>query len=191
MDRLSGEAPVRIDWFDGMDVTLLRSTLTQEIDKHTRRVPLDLRGVQGAPPELVELLVEMRRYAVSKSKILSMNWILPPLRDAIDKRLHQPVGQVIAPSANPDSEQASDRAKELLNHVETPPEYDLSKAEKLDRKPLPRKPKALTASIIRYLIMLAGILTTVAIISVVFFFLTSEPPKILDRKTFESTIEGR
>ncbi|WP_149499448.1 hypothetical protein [Roseiconus lacunae] len=193
LDRLSGEEPVRIEWTDESDLPRLRTLLINEVDRHIHRIPLDLRGIDGAPPELVELLLEIRRYAVSKSKILSMSWILPPMRDAIERKLHRPAGSVVAPSADPDSEQASDLAKELLHGVEKSTEYDLSKAQKIQRRRAKRRSsakKGLASRLVRYLIMASGIIACVAVISVVYFFATSEPPKILDRKSFENNREA-
>ena len=70
LDQLSGEKLVKVEWPDDetVDVPQLRANLIREIDSHSHRVPLDLRAVKGAPPDLVELLVDMRRYARSKSK---------------------------------------------------------------------------------------------------------------------------
>ncbi|OYP33797.1 hypothetical protein [Rhodopirellula sp. MGV] len=190
LDRLSGTEPVCIEWGADADLEQLRSLLVREIDRRTHRVPLDLRKVPDAPPELVELLVEMRRYALERSKILSMSWVLPPLRDAIERRIHQPIGTTVAPSADPDSEQASDRAKELLNVVEKRSEYDLSKAEKIERSNRVYRKKGLASHVVRYLAMSGLIIAGVAIISASYYFLTSEPPRILDRKTFEEVSES-
>jgi hypothetical protein len=136
IDRLSGEKLIRIDWPEdaSVDLASLRRRLVREIDDHSHRIPLDLRGVKGAPPELVELLVDMRRYALSQSKILSTTWILPPLRQALEDGLHRPVGTRAKPSRDPDAEDASELARELLNGVERQQHYDLSKAQRIERR---------------------------------------------------------
>jgi hypothetical protein len=141
LDRLSGEKLIRIDWPDdgAVDAGELRRLLVREIDTHTHRIPLDLRGVKGAPEPLVEMLVDLRRYALSQNKILSTSWILPPLRDALDDRMHRPVGTRAKPSAAADTEAASELADELLRGVEEKTQYDLSKAERIERKCLRRK----------------------------------------------------
>ena len=177
----SGAQPIEVRWTEETDVSELRRQLIQAIDKHTDWVPLDLRSVHGAPPELVELLVDMRRYAISKSKKLSLTWILPPLRDAYEKRMHQPVGTSVAPSSDPDQEQASELAKDLLNGVEKKPEYDLSKAEKIERK---RKLKSKSKGDplpppVRYLLMSGFVILSVCAIGVVHYFFFTETNEII------------
>ncbi|WP_182867683.1 hypothetical protein [Stieleria mannarensis] len=139
LDKLSGEKVFRLHWpeDDSMDMELLRAEMVREINSHDHRIPLDLRGVKGAPAELVDLLVDMERYARSKSKILSMTWMLPPMRDAIDERL----GRRSRPKSENEPDAASKTARDLLNHAEKKNEYDLSKAQKLERKKPVKKSK--------------------------------------------------
>lgn len=136
LDRLSGEKLIRIDWpdDDSVDIGELRRRLVREIDEHTQRIPLDLREVKGAPEALVELLVDMRRYAASHSKILSTTWVLPPLRRALEDRWHRPIGSSVKPSADPEAEAAAKLADACLRGADKKTEYDLSNAERIERK---------------------------------------------------------
>ncbi len=88
VDEFFGESRVQIHWpcDDEVDVELLRLHLISEIDAHQQRVPLDLRGVNGAPDALVDLLLEMQRYAMSQSKVLSISASLPPMQEALSPR---------------------------------------------------------------------------------------------------------
>ncbi|MEM6470418.1 MAG: hypothetical protein AAF802_12750 [Planctomycetota bacterium] len=144
----SGEKAVRIEWpnDDVVDTGAIRKMLKKEIDSHERLIPLDLRGVRGAPDRLVEILVDMRCYAVSVNKSLSMPWILPELRIAIDERLSRPVGSSAQPSCKNVQENASERAEEILRDAgkkgDSP--YDMAHAKKIDRPEKKRVAKPLT-----------------------------------------------
>ncbi|MEO1617293.1 MAG: hypothetical protein AAFV88_15695 [Planctomycetota bacterium] len=186
----SGEKLIRIDWpsDEVVDAPAIRKQLVKEIDSHTHRIPLDLRGVRGAPPELVEILVDMRRYAMSQSKILSTTWILPPLRDAIQKRLHQPIGSTVKPSAKPENEAASDLAEKLLRNAkeQEKQEYDLKSAEKLNR---PKKIKKTLTKRQRYVRLAAAVLggtLVVLLVGSLIIFTQQDASIIVPEKGFES-----
>ena len=72
---------------------LLRLQLISEIDAHAQRIPLDLRGVRGAPEQLVDLLLEMQRYAMSQTKVLSISASLPPMQEALNPRRRRKAGR--------------------------------------------------------------------------------------------------
>ncbi|WP_147867248.1 hypothetical protein [Stieleria maiorica] len=183
LDRLSGEKVFRLHWpeDDSMDVELLRAEMVREINSHDHRIPLDLRSVKGAPAELVDLLVDMERYARSKSKILSMTWMLPPLRDAIDQRM----GRQSKSKSQRESDAASKTARDLLRHAEQKPGYDLSKAEKLDRKKRAKRPKRGTR---RYLSLVAIILVGAIVVAGVegWIIMQQDETLVVPEKGFES-----
>lgn len=144
LDRVSNEQLVWVDWPEkgSVDLEVIRATLVQEINSHRERIPLDLRGVKGAPPELVGLLVDMRRYAVSKSKTLSIARVLPPLRDALEARENRGKGRRVAPSADPNQEAASDKAKAALASSSAEKEFDPATVEVIKKhksKPATKK----------------------------------------------------
>ena len=58
LNQASGESIVAINWPRGglVNVDQLREQLVDEIDCHQYRVPIDLRGVHGAPDALIELV---------------------------------------------------------------------------------------------------------------------------------------
>lgn len=95
LDDVFGEERVEILWpsDDEVDVELLRLQLVSEIDAHAQRIPLDLRGVRGAPEQLVDLLLEMQRYAMSQTKVLSISASLPPMQEALNPRRRRKAGR--------------------------------------------------------------------------------------------------
>ncbi|MEM8913079.1 MAG: hypothetical protein AAGC97_15025 [Planctomycetota bacterium] len=87
LDILSGERIIKVTWprdGESVDVATMRTRLLREIDQRDHRVPFDFRDVKGEPSELVSLLVELRRYCMDHSKILSTAWMKPELRAALD-----------------------------------------------------------------------------------------------------------
>ena len=185
LDRLSGEKLVQVEWLhdDSVDVVGLREMLMKEIDAHSHRVPLDLRSVNGAPNELVELLFDMRRYAMSKSKILSTTYMLAPLREALDRRLSRPIGSRARPSADPENEMASDTAQELLRDVESKTEYDLSKAKKIKRKR--RRTHRQNERLLRLGVVVLAAATIIAAAEAIYLFQSGNDPIVIPRKGFE------
>lgn len=85
LDEISGESKVYLSCLRGetIDINAIRSLLRQEIDGHRQRIPLDLRGVHGAPPELVTLIHEAQRYAEFQEKVLSISSMLSPMQAAL------------------------------------------------------------------------------------------------------------
>ncbi|PAY19447.1 hypothetical protein CKO51_11335 [Rhodopirellula sp. SM50] len=182
LDKISGEKVVRLHWTDddSMDIEMLRADIVHEINSHEHRIPLDLRGVKGAPSELVDLLLDMDRYARSKTKILSLTWMLPPLREAFDRRL----GRQRKSNSNGETDAASKTACDLLKHAEEKKEYDLSKAEKLERKKRSQKSKAGKRN---YLTLVAFILVGAIVVGVIegFIIMQQEESLIIPEKGFE------
>jgi len=84
-EETPGIEPVRIVWpiTEEMYLEHLRSTLEEKIDSNAKRVPLDLRHVQGAPSGLVRLLFDMQQYAASKEKQLVVSHALADMRHAL------------------------------------------------------------------------------------------------------------
>ena len=189
LDILSGEKIVKVDWpkfGEPIDIGLLRVNLMHEIDAHDHRVPFDLRDVKGAPPELVNLLVELKRYCVARSKIMSTAWMQPPLRDAFAQAAQRPAIGSVAPSADPDSEQASHTADELLKAAEKEAGYDISKAKKVGRKVATRKAQKRRQRLIR--LGATSLVAGAAVIAVMAFvlFLQDEPPVPVPEKIYEN-----
>ena len=188
LDEISGEQMVKVIWPSDADVDTdaMRSQLIREIDAHRERIPLDLREVEGAPDELVELIHDMRRYALSKSKVLSTSRILPPLRKALEARARRPLGRSVAPSSSDKSGQTSDFVNDLLK--ESQKKYDLSTAEKIERKKKSKKPKA--PDRYRYwklggVVLLATLLVAAAEAYYV-LVVDNETPVIMPEKNYES-----
>ena len=129
LDQVSGEKKVAVVWPKDADVDVvrLRERLISEIDGHNHRIPLDLRGVHGAPPALVEILIDLQKYARSEGKLLSISYALPPMQDALNPRRRRKAGrpsEAIDEDGQPD---ASEVAKSLLVQDEVS-EYDIGKA---------------------------------------------------------------
>lgn len=175
LDKLSGERLVKLHWpEDGsIDIEMLRADLVREINTHEHRVPLDLRSVKGAPEDLVELLVDMERYARSKSKIMSMTWILPPLRDAIDVR----AGRRSAPSNN-EEHLASKKAREILNGNEKKAEYNVQSARKVERRKQPKKSKATNLKLLQLVAL--TLVGTLVVVGLMFYVLWESPSIVID-----------
>ncbi|MEM0924617.1 MAG: hypothetical protein AAGJ83_01135 [Planctomycetota bacterium] len=188
--NLSGETLIRVEWVDDslVDPGELRTKLRKEIDAREHRIPLDLRRVRGAPEALVEILVDMRRYATSVGKQLSITGNLPELRDAIDERLHRPVGLSAKPSSSAEDGAAPELAKQVLQSAKkTTDEYDLSHATKIKRRKKRsskrRRVKRLTA-----LIAVSSLVVAVCVFVYIWYLedetFIVEPP----RKGFESLL---
>lgn len=189
LDKISGEQMVKIVWPADADVDTdeLRSLLVREIDRHRERIPLDLRDVDGAPSELVELLHDLRRYALSKSKVLSTSRVLPPLRKALEARARRPIGKSVSSSSEDCAEQTSDVVNELLKEKQHRKGYDLSKAEKIDRKKgRHAKPASKTS---RYLKLGAIIFLVTSVVAAAemyyLFYIDTESPVKIPDKTHE------
>lgn len=186
IDKVSGEQVIKVRWpstITQAEVERLRRRLIREIDRRRHRVPVDLREVQGAPPQLVQMLFELERYAREQDKIFSASWILPELRDAMAAYTGRPIGQSAKPSADPESEKASDLAEQLLDSQQKKPGYDLSKAKRVQRtrKPMSSKTKHRLQLVA---MILAGVLIVGSIEAYIIFKDGTSPVQV-DRKEFE------
>lgn len=85
IERIAGETRVEISWPFGeiIDIDVVRNRLRYEIDIHDDRVPLDLRGVHGVPPALLELLIESGDYAISKGKRMTVSYASRAMQEAL------------------------------------------------------------------------------------------------------------
>lgn len=179
LDKLSGEKLVRLHWpeDDVVDIELLRADLVREINDHDHRIPLDLRSVKGAPSELVDLLVDMERYAKSKSKILSTTWILPQLRDAVDQR----AGRRSGPVPQGELDVASKTAREILNGNEKKAEYQVSSASRVERKKRRKSTKKPASKIRNYIQLVALIMIGAFVaIAVQYFVIFKADPIVIE-----------
>lgn len=88
IEQIAGESRVEISWPFGedIDIDVVRNRLRYEIDLHEDRVPLDLRGVHGVPPALLELLIESGDYAIRKGKRMTVSYASPAMQDALRRR---------------------------------------------------------------------------------------------------------
>ena len=130
LNQTSGESTVAINWPRGelVNVDQLREQLVNEIDCHQYRVPIDLRGVHGAPDALVELLHEAQRYARSQGKLVSISAALPAMQNALSSRQRS----IRKPQPTESAGDASAVADELLEtRYSEERKYDISKAEKV------------------------------------------------------------
>jgi hypothetical protein len=135
LDEVYGEERVVIRWprDEVVDVDEVRKLLISNIDSHAQRVPLDLRSVDGAPPALIDLLLECQVYARSQGKLLSISIALPPMQDALSGRRRKSARVAQAE----DKVDAGSSARKILSQQldrNDPVGYDISKAEKLGRR---------------------------------------------------------
>lgn len=174
LNQASGESIVAINWPRGglVNVDQLREQLVDEIDCHQYRVPIDLRGVHGAPDALIELLLEAQRYARSQGKLVSISAALPAMQNALS-----PKGRMrTAPKPEPEEKvsDASAVADELLEtRYNEEPKYDISKAERVQR-PASRVAKRKRSKQMRMMITVALIvIATAAIGAAEWYYLNS------------------
>ena len=191
LDELYGERRVEIHWpsDDEVDVDLLRLHLISEIDSHTRRIPLDLRGVNGSPEELVELLLELQRYAMTQSKVLSISASLPPMQEALNPRRRRKAGRAQEAIHEDGARNASEVARSAINsHGNSEPNAYLAyQAEVVaERRVRSRtKPRRNLKRYLGHLIVIFGILTSLLVFH--WFFNFQADPLIYDSvKSFEN-----
>lgn len=189
LDEIVGEERVRIDWPRGesVDADRVRNRIRYEIDCHERRIPLDLRGVHGAPQALVEILVESQQYARSKGKLLSISAAKPAMTEALQgtrPRPKQDDGQAVAEKESVDASKIAKGILDSRRPSESNPKIDLSKSERIVRKPAQRG----SSKFRRYATMLAVVaVATSAIAAVECYFLFGEEPSVtVPKKTYES-----
>ncbi len=91
IDEANAVAPLKIVWhaFDDVDADVLRQQLRTAILSADRRVPLDCRDVDGAPDELVEILLNANDYAKERSKQVTLSFASDELRQALRPGVHR------------------------------------------------------------------------------------------------------
>ncbi|MGB7345581.1 MAG: SHD1 domain-containing protein [Pirellulaceae bacterium] len=160
LDAINGDERVCIKWQgdEHDNVDKLRQFLVEQVDRRELRVPLDLRGVKGAPAELVSLLKETRRYARSKDKILVISYAMPEMLNALSNRGLREKRR----NREEDDGDAGDVAQDFLLRQQTTQKttgYDISKAETISRTKKDRtkqKRYLLMGSIISVATLLVG-----------------------------------
>lgn len=190
LDRIHNEQRVVIKWARGDEpnVDRVRQMLLAAIDDHKQRIPLDLRKVDGAPNELVELLIEAQRYARERDKVLSISFALEPMRKALNPRRRRKAGKGSEAIDDDGSIDASEVADALLlaeTKNASTESYDISKAEKIIREP---KKSRFSPTAKRYLFLgcLAFVGTALAVSLEAFILFGQEQPTVnVRKKTFE------
>ncbi len=193
LDDVFGEDRVEILWpsDEEVDVELLRLQLISEIDAHAHRIPLDLRGVRGAPEQLVDLLLEMQRYAMSQTKVLSISASLPPMQQALNPRRRRKAGRPQEAIDDQGARNASEVAKSAIRSRGGSEDPQTLLAVQADEKAETRvrsrtKPRFKWA---RYVALLAAILALFTAGLLVYWFYSYETKPLIYQniKTFEST----
>jgi hypothetical protein len=187
LDDIWGEKRVDIHWpaDQEIDVDLLRLQLISEIDAHRQRVPLDLRGVDGAPEALVALLVELQSYALSQSKVISISNILPPMQEALNPRRGRRSAESDVAKEGPTAGEVARSALNSRTPID-PVKYDLSAAKKIERRLKPRRKKvkrtrreyAIIATVILLILGITGLAEW-------YYVFAHQPVLKVPSKTFE------
>ena len=192
LDEFFGERRVEVQWpsDEEVDVDLLRLHLISEIDSHARRVPLDLRGVNGAPEELVDLLLEMQRYAMAQSKVLSISASLPPMQEALNPRRRRRAGRPQEAIDEDGARDASEVARSAIqSQSNSEPNALLAYQAEVVAERRVRARTTARRKTQRYLWLLIAILGSLAaMLTLHWFFSVETKPLIYDSvKTFENS----
>lgn len=191
LDELYGESRVEIHWpsNDEVDVELLRLHLISEIDSHSRRIPLDLRGVNGSPEVLVDLLLEMQRYAMAQSKVLSISASLPPMQEALNPRRRRKAWRPQETIDQDGARNASEVARSAINsHGNSEPNALLAYQAEVVAERRVRSRTKTRRGLKRYLAFLLLIFSSLTLMLALHWFFSFETePLIYDNvKTFEN-----
>ena len=199
LDEVYGEESVVIRWRNDeeVDVEEVRRHLTDEIDRHHQRVPLDLRAVDGAPRALIELLLECQVYARAHGKILAISCALPPMQDALSGRPRRKRVK----TKDDGTGAAGDLAKKVLEtqlRKGDPSDYDISKAKKIERQQKSGKKKGKkrtkkSSGLRRYAILAAAVVGLTAIVGAIEYYVlfSDMPDAVQPPKAFESLTRFR
>jgi hypothetical protein len=192
LDEVLGEKRVEIHWpsDDEVDVDLLRLYLISEIDAHRQRIPLDLRGVHGSPERLVDLLIEMQRYAASRSKVLSISASLPAMQEALNPRRRRKAGRPQDAIDETGARTASEVARSAIKSQPQAPNALLAQNADVAAERRVRSGTRRSAKRVRRIIELASmVLIGVAAISSIYWFSTRKTPPLVysSVKSFESS----
>ena len=185
LDRVHNEERHCVVWpsDEEVDFDQVRSDLLKAVDDHDRRVPLDLRQVNGAPRRLIDLLIEARAYARSQDKILSISYALPPMQEALNPKRRGKKQR----SKEDDAGQVAQSLLDAERKRDQPATYDPSKAEKIVR-PKKKKKKKNTSPLMRYAILAAIVLAgTLVLVAIEYFWIFGQETQdfIVPQKTFE------
>ncbi len=191
LDDFFGERRVEIHWpsAEEVDVDLLRLHLISEIDSHSRRIPLDLRGVNGAPEELVDLLLDMQRYAMAQSKVLSISASLPPMQEALNPRRRRKARR---PQQAIDEDGARDASEVARSAIQSQASSEPSallayQAEVVAERRVRSRTRVRRTTKHYVRLMTAILLILAAILTFLWFFSFETKPVIYDNlKSFES-----
>ncbi len=99
LDQANAIQPIKIVWrdFEDVDATEIGNRLRMAITGNQSRVPLDCRDVDGAPNELVELLLDANDLAKERGKQVTLAFASDELRHALRPGVHR---RAARPSAN-------------------------------------------------------------------------------------------
>jgi len=191
-----GRVEIEIAAGEAVDVPKLHQLLRNEIDRRPERIPVDLRKVHGAPPELIDVLAEAFRYAQSQNKILSISYALPAMQEALSPRRYQTSKRAEGKKSDDAAEEPTDAgtiAKSILDtRLAEELTYDLSNAEPVARKETPPwKPnKAKRAKRWQRLLLVFAVVIATVVIGVVEWIIVFDDDSdavIMPTKTFEAT----
>ena len=188
LDAIHGAEPIVMTWSEEDDIApeVIRSYLESQIDARGERIPLDLRGINGAPSEIVNLIKDAQRYARDQGKKLSVSHASLPMQEALIGHRRKPQQK---PVVSERQSGAGDSAKSILDQTrktEDKSQYDISKAEKISRTK--RTVKKGPGKIQRYLLIGGLILIGTATVGAVEYFLifnTTPDPINVPTKVFE------
>lgn len=185
-----GRVEIHLPAGEEVDVGGLHQMLRNEIDSRPHRIPLDLRGVHGAPKPLIDVLIESQRYARSQGKLLSISYALPPMKEALNPRRRRKAGKYDDAIDDDEAADAGSVAKTLLDtRLSEENKYDISKAERIRRdKKTKKKTKKKKQNKLRdYLVIGALILLCGTVVGIVEWMIVfhDPPDTIVPNKTFE------
>ena len=90
-DQASAIAPIKVVWraFDDVDAASLKQKLRSAVLKAENRVPLDCRDVDGAPLELIEILLDENEFAKGLGRQITLSFASDELRHALRPGVHR------------------------------------------------------------------------------------------------------
>ena len=150
---------------------------------------LILRTVNGAPDALVDLLLELQRYAMSRGKVLSISASLPPMQEALNPRRRRKAGRPQEAIDEEGTGSASEVARSAINsHGPADPsaligsQVEAAAERRIHSRTSVRRGKK------EYLTALAAILVSLAAMMAIHWFWNTDTEPLIysNLKTFES-----